>query len=212
MFDIVTNRLAPSPPHCVICASTLEYLVRYLASDRSGVTEIKSSADVNAVGHRVVHGGEQFTESALIDDKVLKGIEDCIDLAPLHNPNNIKCILAARELFGKCCPAGCGFRYVLPSFASRAGLSVRGSLSSLSPPSHPPLRVSRHLSSLRGLSISRPARDYSRANQHHHPAFGKRLFGRRHQGWLVGRYLHGHDASRRTGDGYPFGRPRSRYC
>src|SRR4029077_2204774 len=46
-------------------ASTLEYLVHYLASDRSGVTEIKSSADVNAVGHRVVHGGEQFTESAL---------------------------------------------------------------------------------------------------------------------------------------------------
>ena len=85
-------------------ASTLEYLARYLASDRSGVTEIKSSADVNAVGHRVVHGGEQFTESALIDDKVLKGIEDCIDLAPLHNPNNIKCILAARELFGSTVP------------------------------------------------------------------------------------------------------------
>jgi acetate kinase len=85
-------------------ASTLEYLVRYLASDRSGVAEIKSSADVHAVGHRVVHGGEQFTESALIADKVLKGIEDCIDLAPLHNPNNIKCILAARELFGSAVP------------------------------------------------------------------------------------------------------------
>src|SRR5579864_2742375 len=81
--------------------STLDYLVRYIASDRSGVTEIKSTADVNAVGHRVVHGGEQFKESALIDDRVLKGIEDCIDLAPLHNPNNIQCILAARELFGK---------------------------------------------------------------------------------------------------------------
>jgi acetate kinase len=85
-------------------ASTLQYLLHYLASDRSGVTEIKSSADVNAVGHRVVHGGEQFTESALIDDKVLKGIEDCIDLAPLHNPNNIKCILAAQELFGSAVP------------------------------------------------------------------------------------------------------------
>ena len=85
-------------------ASTLEYLVHYLASDRSGVTEIKSSADVHAVGHRVVHGGEQFTQSALIDDKVLKGIEDCIDLAPLHNPNNIKCIQAAQELFGSAVP------------------------------------------------------------------------------------------------------------
>lgn len=85
-------------------ASTLEYLVRYIASDRSGISEVKSTADVNAVGHRVVHGAEQFTESALIDDQVLKGIEDCIDLAPLHNPNNIKGILAAREIFGEDVP------------------------------------------------------------------------------------------------------------
>jgi acetate kinase len=84
--------------------STLEYLVRYIASERSGVTEITSTADVHAVGHRVVHGGEQFKESELIDDRVLKGIEDCIDLAPLHNPNNIQGILAARELFGKDVP------------------------------------------------------------------------------------------------------------
>ena len=85
-------------------SSTLDYLMRYIASDRSGITEIKSTADVNAVGHRVVHGGELFEQSALIDDKVLKGIEDCIDLAPLHNPNNIKGIQAARELFGKDIP------------------------------------------------------------------------------------------------------------
>jgi acetate kinase len=84
--------------------ATLEYLVRYIASDRSGVKEIKSTADLHAVGHRVVHGGEQFKESALIDDKVLQGIEDCIELAPLHNPNNIKCIAAAREIFGKDVP------------------------------------------------------------------------------------------------------------
>jgi acetate kinase len=85
-------------------SAALDYVVRYIASDKSGVTEIKSSADIHAVGHRVVHGGELFPESALIDAKVLQGIEDCIDLAPLHNPNNIKCILAARELFGKDIP------------------------------------------------------------------------------------------------------------
>lgn len=85
-------------------AATLDYLVRYIASEQSGITEIKGTADLQAVGHRVVHGGEQFKESALIDDKVLKGIEDCIDLAPLHNPNNIKCITAAREIFGKHVP------------------------------------------------------------------------------------------------------------
>ena len=84
--------------------AALDYLVRYIASDRSGVSEIKSTADVNAVGHRIVHGGEMFKESALIDDRVLKGIEDCIDLAPLHNPTNIKGIQAARELFGQGIP------------------------------------------------------------------------------------------------------------
>ncbi|MFZ1916317.1 MAG: acetate kinase [Terriglobales bacterium] len=85
-------------------AASLEYVVRYIASDRSGVPEVKSTADIHAVGHRVVHGGELFKESALVDDRVLKGIEDCIDLAPLHNPNNLQGILAARELFGSAVP------------------------------------------------------------------------------------------------------------
>lgn len=84
--------------------AALDYLLRYIASDRSGISEIKSTADVNAVGHRVVHGGELFKESTLIDDRVLKGIEDCIDLAPLHNPNNVKGVLAARDVFGKDLP------------------------------------------------------------------------------------------------------------
>lgn len=85
-------------------SAAIDYLVRYVASDRSGVTEIKSTGDIDAVGHRVVHGGELFKESARIDDTVLQGIEECIDLAPLHNPNNIKGIQAARELFGKDTP------------------------------------------------------------------------------------------------------------
>ena len=84
--------------------AALDYVLRYLASDQSGVSEIKSAGDVHAVGHRVVHGGEKFKESTLIDDRVLKGIEDCIDLAPLHNPNNVKGILAARDLFGSGVP------------------------------------------------------------------------------------------------------------
>ena len=84
--------------------AALDYLLRYIASDRSGIPEVKNTADIHAVGHRVVHGGEMFKESTLIDDRVLKGIEDCIDLAPLHNPNNVKGILAARELFGQGVP------------------------------------------------------------------------------------------------------------
>ncbi len=84
--------------------AALDYLMRYIASDQSGISEIKSAGDVHAVGHRVVHGGELFKESTRIDDRVLKGIEECIDLAPLHNPNNVKGILAARDLFGKDVP------------------------------------------------------------------------------------------------------------
>ena len=51
----------------------------------SGIDEIKSIADIQAVGHRVVHGGERFTHSVLITDEIIRGVEDCIDLAPLHN-------------------------------------------------------------------------------------------------------------------------------
>jgi len=103
-------------------STTLDYVVRYIASEKSGVPEIKSTADVQAVGHRVVHGGELFSASALIDDKVLKGIEDCIDLAPLHNPNNIKGIQAARELFGNSIPQvavfDTAFHHTIPDRAS----------------------------------------------------------------------------------------------
>jgi acetate kinase len=84
--------------------AALDYILRYIASDRSGVTEIKSTSDIQAVGHRVVHGGELFKESTLIDERVIKGIEECIDLAPLHNPNNLKGISAAYELFGSGVP------------------------------------------------------------------------------------------------------------
>jgi len=80
--------------------SAVETIVRWIASDASEVDEIKSLADIHAVGHRVVHGGEKFTESALITGEVLRGIEDCIELAPLHNPANIRGINAAREIFG----------------------------------------------------------------------------------------------------------------
>jgi acetate kinase len=80
--------------------ASLEHLMQWIISDASGIEEIRSVSDVHAVGHRVVHGGELFGESKLITDEVLTGIEDCIELAPLHNPNNIRGILAARQVFG----------------------------------------------------------------------------------------------------------------
>lgn len=101
--------------------AALEYLIRWISSDKSGIKQIQSSADIHAVGHRVVHGGEMFTESTVITDKVLEGIEDCIDLAPLHNPNNVKCIIAARQILGETVPQvavfDTAFHHSLPEYA-----------------------------------------------------------------------------------------------
>ena len=51
--------------------AALEYLIRWIASERSGITEVQSSADIHAAGHRVVHGGELFTQSVGVTDEVL---------------------------------------------------------------------------------------------------------------------------------------------
>ena len=102
-------------------SAALEYLVRWIASDRSGITEVQSSADIHAAGHRVVHGGELFGESVVITDEVLKGIEDCIELAPLHNPNNIKGIRAVQQIFGQKLPQvavfDTAFHHSIPDYA-----------------------------------------------------------------------------------------------
>ncbi len=80
--------------------NAIDYILRWIISPESKISNINSLADIHAVGHRVVHGGEKFTMSALINDEVIEQIEDSIDLAPLHNPANLKGIIAARELLG----------------------------------------------------------------------------------------------------------------
>jgi acetate kinase len=101
--------------------AALDLVLRWACAEESGISEVNSVADIHAVGHRVVHGGEHFTHSVLITDDVLRGIEDCIDLAPLHNPANIKGINAARELFGKGLPQvavfDTAFHQTLPDYA-----------------------------------------------------------------------------------------------
>src|SRR5215217_5196622 len=80
--------------------AAVDLILRWIVSDDSGIADVNSFADVHAVGHRVVHGGEQFSKSVLITDDVLRGIEDGIELAPLHNPANIAGIAAARASLG----------------------------------------------------------------------------------------------------------------
>jgi acetate kinase len=74
----------------------MEEVVKALTDPEFGV--IKDMSEINAVGHRVVHGGEKFTSSALINADVEKSIRDCFELAPLHNPPNMMGITACEEL------------------------------------------------------------------------------------------------------------------
>ena len=80
--------------------AALDFVIRWVASEQSGVSGVSGPQDLHAVGHRVVHGGERFTESVVVTDEVLKGIEACTQLAPLHNPDNIQGILSVRDILG----------------------------------------------------------------------------------------------------------------
>lgn len=82
----------PMPNHDVAVQLVLDALV----DAKHGV--IKSLDEISAVGHRVVHGGEKFAASTIITDEVVKGIEECNDLAPLHNPANLIGIRACQKL------------------------------------------------------------------------------------------------------------------
>lgn len=74
----------------------LELVLNALVDPNYGV--IESMDDIYAVGHRIVHGGEKFANSVVIDDEVMKVLNECIELAPLHNPPNIMGIEACKEL------------------------------------------------------------------------------------------------------------------
>lgn len=74
----------------------IKMVIDALLDSKHGV--ISDIKEINAVGHRVVHGGEHFAKSVIITDEVIKAIEDCIDLAPLHNPANLMGIRACESL------------------------------------------------------------------------------------------------------------------
>ena len=99
--------------------AAVEYVVRWLASEEGGA--VGTIAEIHAVGHRVVHGGERFIRSVRIDDAVLRGIEETIELAPLHNPHNLRGIQAARSALGADVPQvavfDTAFHHTLPDHA-----------------------------------------------------------------------------------------------
>jgi acetate kinase len=80
-------------------AQAVDHVIAWIVSDASGVP-VSSVAQIEAVGHRVVHGGERFTHSTPIDDAVWRELQELIDLAPLHNPHNLRGVSAARAVLG----------------------------------------------------------------------------------------------------------------
>ena len=79
-------------------AEALKLVLDTLVDENMGV--IKSVAEIGAVGHRVVHGGEKFASSVLVTDEVKEIIAECADLAPLHNPANLNGIVVCEKLMG----------------------------------------------------------------------------------------------------------------
>ncbi len=83
---------APMPTH----KQAIQMVIDALVNEKTGV--IKSLDEIGAVGHRLVHGGEKFAASAIITDAMIQTVEECSELAPLHNPANLIGVRACQEL------------------------------------------------------------------------------------------------------------------
>jgi acetate kinase len=101
-------------------AAAVDHLLRWLTDAESG-SGISALGQIEAVGHRVVHGGEHFTRSVLIDAEVLQRLDETIELAPLHNPHNLSGIRAAQAALGPGVPQvasfDTAFHHTLPEVA-----------------------------------------------------------------------------------------------
>ena len=98
--------------------SGIEYILGMMVSNKRGV--IKDLNEIDAIGHRIVHGGETFKGSCYLDDVTIKGVEDCSDLAPLHNPANLKGIYAMKALLPRVPQVGVfdtSFHQTMPDYS-----------------------------------------------------------------------------------------------
>ena len=103
----------------------IQMVLEALTNEKTGA--IKSLAEVNAIGHRIVHGGEKFASSAIIIDEMIKAVEECNDLAPLHNPANLIGIRVCSELMPNVPQVGVfdtAFHQTMPAKAYLYGLPI----------------------------------------------------------------------------------------
>ena len=103
----------------------IQMVLEALTNEKTGA--IKSLAEVNAIGHRIVHGGEKIASSAIITDEMIKAVEECNDLAPLHNPANLIGIRVCSELMPNVPQVGVfdtAFHQTMPAKAYLYGLPI----------------------------------------------------------------------------------------
>ena len=103
----------------------IQMVLEALTNEKTGA--IKSLAEVNAIGHRIVHGGEKFASSAIITDEMIKAVEECNDLSPLHNPANLIGIRVCSELMPNVPQVGVfdtAFHQTMPAKAYLYGLPI----------------------------------------------------------------------------------------
>ena len=103
----------------------IQMVLEALTNEKTGA--IKSLEEVNAIGHRIVHGGEKFASSAIITDEMIKAVEECNDLAPLHNPANLIGIRVCTELMPNVPQVGVfdtAFHQTMPAKAYLYGLPI----------------------------------------------------------------------------------------
>ncbi len=106
--------------------AAIDMILRWVISPEANLEQIKSLSDIHAVGHRIVHGGEKFSRSVRINPGIITGIEECIELAPLHNPANLKGIRAVSQILGENIPQvavfDTGFHSTMPETSYLYGL------------------------------------------------------------------------------------------
>ena len=162
---------------------------------------------IDAVGHRVVHGGSEFHQASVIDDRVEAAIEACVPLAPLHNPHNLAGIRAARRALGAI-PHVAVFDTAFHAQAAAARAHLRHRSRARRARGHPALRLSRHVARIRRGPRGRRARAQPCRAAHRHAAPGQRRERMRGRVRPLHRDEHGNDAARGAGDGDARRRPR----
>ena len=186
-------------------SEAIQAVLNALVDEKNGV--IGSMKEIDAVGHRVVHGGEKFAKSVVITDEVMQAIEECNPLAPLHNPANIIGIKACQELmpgvpmvavfdtaFHQTMPP-VAYTYALPyEYYEKDKVRRYG------------FHGTSHLSQVCFPARGQYARQTHRAAQADLLPPRQRLLRHRDRGRQERRHLHGLHPARRSSHGYPLRR------